>query len=75
MTENKKNKGGRPATELTPEQIKEVELLSSYLTIRAIADYFGMSEKTFRNLKKRDEEVLTSYNRWVARARVSTGNT
>lgn len=58
-----KNQGGRPKVELTPEQIKEVEELASSLTIEDIADHLGISEKTFRNLKNRNEEVLTAYKK------------
>lgn len=58
-----KNQGGRPKVELTSEQIKEIEELASSLTIEEIADHLGISEKTFRNLKKRNEEVLTAYKK------------
>jgi len=38
MTENTtKNKGGRPKIELDPQQIRDVELLAAYLTIKGIA--------------------------------------
>ena len=46
MTEDKKNKGGRPKIELDALQIRDVELLAAFLPIAKIADYFGISEKT-----------------------------
>lgn len=70
-----KNQGGRPKVELTSEQIKEVELLAAYLPIERIADHLGISEKTFHNIKNRDEAVFTAYNRGVAKAHVHVGNT
>jgi AraC-like DNA-binding protein len=58
-----KNKGGRPKTVLTNEQIKEVEEMSASMTIQQMADYFGMSEKTFHELKNRDFTVCTAYKK------------
>jgi DNA-binding CsgD family transcriptional regulator len=69
-----KNKGGRPQIELDALQIRDVELLAAFLPIAKIADYFGISEKTFRNLKKRDEAVFTAYKRGVAKAHAHAGN-
>lgn len=74
MTENKKNKGGRPQIELDALQIRDVEVLAAFLPIAKIANYFGISEKTFRNLKKRDEAVFTAYKRGVAKAQAHAGN-
>jgi len=53
---------------LDEAQIAQVEALSAYLPINRIADYFGFSEKTFHEIKKRQPEVLTAYNRGVAKA-------
>ena len=58
-----KNKGGRPRTFLTDEQIKEVEEMSASMTIEQMANYFGMSEKTFYELKNRDFAVCTAYKK------------
>ena len=75
MTENTTtNKGGRPKVELDAQQIRDVELLAAFLPIAEIADYLGISEKTFRNLKKRDEKVLTAYTRGAAKAQARVGN-
>lgn len=75
MTENTtKNKGGRPQIKLDALQIRDIELLAAYLTIKGIANYLGISEKSFRNIKKRDEAVFTAYNRGVAKAHAHAGN-
>ena len=77
MTENTtstKNKGGRPQIELDAQQIRDVELLAAFLPIAKIADYLGISEKSFRNLKKRDEDVFTAYKRGAAKAQAHAGN-
>jgi hypothetical protein len=46
-----KNKGGRPLVVLSDEQIKEVEELAANMTIQQIANYFGMGETTFYEIK------------------------
>ena len=53
---------------LTDDQILQVEALSAYLFIEQIADYFGFSEKTFHEIKKRQPEVLTAYKKGKAKA-------
>jgi len=53
---------------LTDDQILQVEALSAYLSIEQIADYFGFSEKTFHEIKKRQPEVLTAYKKGKAKA-------
>jgi len=66
MTQKKKPKVksvGRPRKELSKAQIAEVEKLAAYLTIEQIADYFGMSEKTFYELKNRVSTVFTAYKK------------
>ena len=63
----KKKKVGRPKVELTAGQIKEVEELASYLTINQIADYLGISEDTFHEIKKRDSRVFRAYKKGKAK--------
>lgn len=53
---------------LTDDQILQVEALSAYLSIEQIADYFGFSEDTFYELKKRDPRVLRAYKKGKAKA-------
>ena len=40
-------KGGRPVKTLTPDQIEEVYELAAVLNKSQLAEYFGMTEKTF----------------------------
>jgi hypothetical protein len=61
-----KNKGGRPAIVLTKEQIKELEELAVNMTIEQIADYFGISERTFYEIKNRDSGVSGAYKKGKA---------
>jgi hypothetical protein len=49
-------------------QIAQVESLSAYLSIEQIANYFGFSEDTFYELKKRDPRVLRAYKKGKAKA-------
>jgi len=46
----KKNLGGRPKVVLSQEQIAEIEELAQRLSITQIADYLGISEKSFLNI-------------------------
>ena len=74
MTENKKNKGGLPKIELDALQIRDVELLAAFLPIAKIADYLGVSTRTFYRLKEKDSKVLAAYKRGVAKAYAHAGN-
>jgi hypothetical protein len=60
---------------LDEAQIAQVEALSAYLPINRIADYFGFSETTFHEIKKRQPEVLVAYNKGVAKACSYVGST
>lgn len=60
--------GGRPRTELTPEQIREVETLAAVLNQQQIADYLGIPHRTFQAILERDDDVSASYKRGRARA-------
>ncbi len=61
-----KNKGGRRAIVLSEEQIAKVEELSVHLNCKQISDYFGFSEDTFYELKKRDIRVFRAYKKGKA---------
>lgn len=63
-----KNKGGRPRKVLTPEQVAEVETLAALLTQEQIADYFGISKPTFKEIMKEDSEVSFLYKRGRTKA-------
>ena len=68
------DKGGRPCKLLTPNDIIQVEALAAMCTKGQIADYFGMTEKTFRAIEQRQEEVFTAYRRGKARAIADVGS-
>lgn len=72
---NEKNKGGRPPVVLSDEQLTQVEKLSGILTTEQLADYFGISRKTFYAIMERQEEVSTRYKKGRAKAigKVSQG--
>ena len=63
-----KNKGGRPAIVLTPEQMGEVETLAAVLSSEQIADYFGIGRTTWFAILDRDPQVFELYKRGRAKA-------
>lgn len=67
MTEEK-NKGGRPAIQLTPEQKAEVETLAAVLSSEQIADYFGIGRTTWFAILEREPEVSELYKKGRAKA-------
>ena len=62
------NVGGRPVKTLTNEQVGEVSTLAAVLTKSQLADYFGMSENTFRAVEERQPEVFEAYKKGRAKA-------
>ena len=62
------NRGGRPRTELTEDQIVEVEKLAAVLNQTQLCDYLGIPTRTFREIMARDEEVSAAYKRGCAKA-------
>lgn len=58
-----KNKGGRPKTVLTDEQIAKLEERSAYLNCEQIADSFGISHTAFQDIRARQPEVLLAYKK------------
>ena len=65
---NQGDGGGRPATELTEEQIQEVQTLSAVLNQSQTADYLGIPYSTFQAILSRDEKVSASYKKGKAKA-------
>lgn len=63
-----KNKGGRPAIELTEAQVNQVAALSQYLSKEQIADYLGISRPTFDAIIERDDRVSLQYKKGKATA-------
>ncbi len=64
----------RPCITLTPDQVREVETLSALLNQNQIADYFGISHTTFKQIIGRDEEVAVRYKRGKAKAIAHVAN-
>ena len=64
---------GRPRLTLTPDQVIEVRALAAVLNQEQIADYFGISQDTFKRMMDRDEGVLRSYKKGKARAVAGIG--
>jgi len=62
------NKGGRPPTVLSDEEIAQVEALGAVLSIEQIADYFGIAKSTFYSIMERQPEVSLRYKRGKAKA-------
>lgn len=60
---NQGDGGGRPAVELTAEQVIELKALSAVLNKSQVADYFGISENTLRAIEKRQPEVSAAYKK------------
>ena len=56
MMELLNDTGGRPAKVINKEQIAEIEKLSALLNKAQLAEYFGMTEKTFRAIEERRAE-------------------
>ena len=59
---------------LNDAQIAQVEALASYLTIEDIANYLGIGETTFYEIKNRQPSVSEAYKRGVAKARAFVGS-
>lgn len=57
------NKGGRPRRELTDDERAQVEALAQYVSQETIADYLGMTRKTFKAILDRDDDLSTRYKR------------
>ena len=58
----------RPEIMLNEAQKAEVETLAAVLNTEQIADYFGVSRRTFLNIRNRDPEVDALYKKGKARA-------
>ena len=65
--------GGRPPKALTNTDIIQVEALAAVCNKSQMSHYFGMTEKTFRAVEKRQPEVLTAYRRGRAKAIADIG--
>ena len=66
-------KRGRKKKGLTEKRIGEVEKLAAVLTQAQLADFFGMSERTFRNRKEEDDRIDAAYKKGRATALAKVG--
>ena len=71
---NSKDKGGRPSKKLTEKDIIQVEALAAVCTKSQVARHFDMTEKTFRAVEQRQNEVFTAYRRGRAKAIAEVGS-
>ncbi len=55
--------GGRPLTVFDAAMIKQVEGFAAVMTSAQMADYFGISENTLREVMHRQPEVSEAYKR------------
>lgn len=60
--------GGRPMVEFGANDTAMVERLASVLTKGQLADYFGISETTFREIERRQPEVSDAYKKGKGKA-------
>ena len=58
---------------LSKYDIIQVGILVAFCTKAQLAHYFGMTEKTFRAVERRQPEVLTAYRRGRAKAIADIG--
>tara|TARA_R110000796_G_scaffold112039_1_gene223539 strand:+ start:943 stop:1323 length:381 start_codon:yes stop_codon:yes gene_type:complete len=60
---NQGDGGGRPAVELTGDQLIELKALATVLNKAQVADYFGICENTLRAIEKRQPDVSAAYKK------------
>ncbi|PWK51672.1 helix-turn-helix domain-containing protein [Silicimonas algicola] len=59
---------------LTEAQAAEIETLAALLNQEQIADYLGVSRRTFQNILARDEDIAARYKRGKAKAIAHVAN-
>lgn len=65
---NQGDGGGRPPVVFDAAQTAQVEALAAVLSKGQMADYFGISETTLREVESRQPEVSDAYKRGKAKA-------
>ncbi len=65
---NQGDGGGRPKRVFSEAEIAQVEALAAVTSKRQMADYFGISETTLREVEGRQPEVSDAYQKGRARA-------
>jgi hypothetical protein len=71
---NQGDGGGAKPTVFDEKQVAQVETLAAVLSKGQLADYFCITEKTFRAVEKRQPEVATAYKKGKAKAILDVGN-
>ena len=66
--------GGRPKVEFNAERIAQVEALAAVLSKGQMADYFGISETTLREIERRQPEVSDAYKKGRGKAIAGVGS-
>jgi len=66
--------GGRPIASFDKAQVAQVEALAAVLSKGQMADYFGISENTFRAIEERQPEVFEAYQKGRGKAIASVGS-
>jgi len=59
---------GRTRYDLDEKERIQLEALAPYLTMEQIADFYGISQKTFQAMRERDEEIASIYKRGKGKA-------
>ena len=67
------NPVGRPPIVFDEMDAVAVEALAAFLNQTQIANYFGMSERRFRDLMKRQDEISSAYKKGKSRAIANVG--
>jgi hypothetical protein len=65
---NQGDGGGAKPTVFNEKQVAQVETLAAVLSKGQLADYLGITEKTFRAVEQRQPEVATAYKKGKAKA-------
>jgi len=71
---NQGDGGGRPEVVFNSEQIGLISGLAAVLTKGQIADYFSVSETTFRAIEERQPEVSDAYKKGRVQQIASMGS-
>lgn len=60
--------GGRPSVAFSDSDVVMIEKLASVLTKKQLAEYYCISETTFREIEKRQPEVSDAYKKGKSKA-------
>jgi len=66
--------GGKPPVVFNDKQMIELQALSAVLNKSQVADYFGITEKTLREIERRQPEVSTAYKKGKVKQIASMGS-